>query len=219
MIVMPGNNRGMVAGYLAGRFPGRIAHLYGIGGLARLYSFVPFALDNGRFPAWSNGTKWDEGAYIGMLDRVVDMGGKPEWLLVPDVVTEADETMREWDRWQPRLARYGWPLAMAVQDGMDPDCVPEECEVVFVGGSTEWKRRTMREWCDAFDRVHIGRINTGKWLWECDEAGAESCDGTGWFRGDQAQLAQLVRYLERSAAGAGNPRGGELFMCESQGDK
>ena len=213
MIVMPSNNRGMVAGYLAGRFPDRIAHLYSIGGLSRLYSFVPFALDNGRFPAWSTGAKWDEAAYFGMLDRVVEMGGRPEWLLVPDVVTKADETLKEWDRYCPRLQRDypGWPLAMAVQDGMTPDDVPDEADVVFVGGATDWKRKTMREWCDAFDRVHIGRINTGKWLWECDEAGAESCDGTGWFRGDQAQLAQLVSYLARSTDGAGNPRGGELF--------
>lgn len=33
------------------------------------------------------------------------------------------------------------------------------------------------------------------------DAGAESCDGTGWFRGDQKQLSGLRRYLYESVAG------------------
>ena len=100
---------------------------------------------------------------------------------------------------------------MAVQDGMEPGDVPAEAGVVFVGGSTEWKWRTVRDWCDAFDRVHVGRVNTNGKLWECHEAGAESCDGTGWFRGDQRQLRGLIAYLERSSQGLGNHRGQELF--------
>lgn len=211
MIVMPANNRGMQIGYLAGRFPGRIGHLYSIGGLSSLYSFMPFALDNGRYPCWANGTPWSEDAYLGMLDRVVEMGGKPLWVLVPDVVADRDGTLREWDKWCHRISAFGWPLAFAVQDGMEADDVPSEASVVFVGGSTEWKRSTMHGWCSSFARVHIGRVNTNKWLWECDEAGAESCDGTGWMRGDKDQLAGLVSYLERSSAGMGNHRGGLLF--------
>lgn len=217
MMVMPSNNAGIVAGWLFGRFPGRMGHLYSIGGLGRLHNFVPFALDNGRFPAWEKGVEWDEQAYIGMLDRVVDMGGKALWMLVPDVVGDAEATMREWDKWAHRLSRYGWPLAFAVQDGMEFDSVPKEAEVVFVGGTTEWKRRTMHEWCDSFDRVHVGRINTNKWLWECHNAGAESCDGTGWFRGDQRQLGGLIDYLERSSSGLGDHRGRKLFEQEGGG--
>jgi hypothetical protein len=211
MKVMPSNNRGFVAGWLAGRFPDRIAHLFSVGGLSSIYDQVTFSLDNGRFPAWSTGKNWDEDAYIGMLDRVAELGKRPEWILVPDIVTKADETLREWDRWCTRLQRYGWPLAFACQDGHTPEDIPAEASVAFLGGTTEWKRKHIRDFCDAYPRVHVGRINTGKWLWECDEAGAESCDGTGWFRGDQAQLAQLVSYLERSSAGLGNNRGEQLF--------
>ena len=211
MIVMPANNRGMVIGWLAGRFPGCIGHLYSPGGLARLYDFIPFALDNGKFPVWAAGKEWDEAAFIGMLDRVVAVGGRPKWVLVPDVVADRDGTLREWDRWCVRMQSYGWPLAFAVQDGMTAEDVPSEASVVFVGGSTDWKRRTLHDWCDAFDRVHVGRINTDKWLWECHEAGAESCDGTGWMRGCERQFAGLVKFLERQAEGSGNPRGALLF--------
>jgi hypothetical protein len=211
MIVMPANNTGIVVGWLCGRFPNRVGHLYSPGAFSRAYHFVPFALDNGRFPCWSSGREWDEAAYIGLLDRVADCGHRPRWILVPDVVGDRDGTLREWDKWCSRLQSYRWPLAFAAQDGMTADDVPGEAEVVFVGGSTEWKRRTLHEWCESFPRVHVGRINTWKWLWECREAGVESCDGTGWMRGDQQQLAGLISFLERDSAGQGNPRGGQLF--------
>jgi hypothetical protein len=211
MLVMPANNRGQVVKDLARKFPGCIGHLYSPGGLSSLYDYIPFALDNGKFPVWAAGKTWDEAAFVGMLDRVVNAGGRPRWVLVPDVVADRDGTLREWDRWCSRLQGYGWPLAFAAQDGMVADDVPCEASVVFVGGTTKWKRRTLHDWCDAFDRVHVGRINTDKWLWECHEAGAESCDGTGWFRGDARQLAGLVKFLERQAAGLGNTMGMPMF--------
>jgi len=208
---MPANNRGLVVGWLAGRFPGRIGHLYSPGGMAATYPWLPFALDNGRFPAWSSGAEWSEAEFLCLLERAKAAATQPRWLLVPDVVADRDATLRQWDAWAPRLTQFGWPLAFAAQDGMTSSDVPAEAAVVFVGGSTEWKRRTMQDWCDGFDRVHIGRINTNRWLWECDRAGAESCDGTGWIRGDQDQLAGLVNYLERSAAGRQDHRGPLLF--------
>jgi len=210
MIVMPANNTGAVVGWLAGRFPERVGHLYSIGSFRGPYEFLPYALDNGRYPCWANGYKWDERQYIGLLDRVAQCGQAPKWALVPDVVADAEATLREWDAWAVRVQQYGWPLAFAAQDGHTPDDVPSEAEVVFVGGTTDWKRRTIHQWCEAFPRVHVGRINTGKWLWECHRAGAESCDGTGWLRGDKVQLAGLVSYLERSADGLGEPQG-QLF--------
>ena len=211
MIVMPANNTGVVLGWLAGRFPGRIGHLYSPGGMTRLYDWMPYSLDNGRFAVWSAGRTWDEAAWLGMLDRAAGSGIPPKWVLVPDSVGNRDETLREWDRWCVRLQSYGWPLAIAVQDGMTQDDIPSEAAVVFIGGTSEWKRRTMHEWCEGNERVHVGRVNTDKWLWESHEAGAESCDGTGWFRGDQRQLAGLVTYLERSTAGFGSNLGGSLF--------
>ena len=210
-MVMPSNTRGIVTGWIAGRFPGRLGHLYSVDGLTRLYDFMPFALDNGRFPCWAANRRWEEAQYCRLLDRVVDLGGRPMWALVPDSVGDRDGTLREWDAWAPRLQTYGWPLAMAVQDGMTPADVPTESAVVFVGGSTQWKWRTLRDWCDAFERVHVGRVNGNRGLWECDDAGVESCDGTGWMRGDQRQLAGLISYLERSSKGLSNPRGRGLF--------
>lgn len=201
MRVMISNNNGLVAGYLAGKHEGQLGHLYGPGGFRGPYEFMPFGLDNGRYAACTKGFEWDEEAFLGLLRRVQEGPMCPLWVVVPDVVGSRDGTLREWDHWAHRLKEFGWPLAMAVQDGMDTNDVPEDASVVFVGGSTGWKRESLAQWCEDFPRVHVGRINTNRWLWECHHLGVESCDGTGWFRGDQRQLAGLVEYLEKSVEG------------------
>ena len=164
---------------------------------------LPVALDNGRFPCWTHNKSWDENLFWKMLDRYDD----PLWIVVPDVVTDAVATFEEWNKWEPRL--HGkYKLALAVQDGMTPEAVMRHSnpDVIFVGGSTQWKRRTMWMWCQEFDHVHIGRINTEKWLWNAKRCGATSCDGTGWFRGDKKQLAGLMRYLDRASRGLSTPQ-------------
>ena len=204
MRVLITNHSGFRAGYLAGKYEGHLGHLYSPGGMRGPWDFMPFALDNGKFSAAER--DWDPDAFLGLLYRADTSSMTPLWVVVPDVLGDRDGTLREWDTWAPRLRPFHWPLAMAVQDGMTPEDVPDDAAVVFVGGTTDWKRETLHMWCDAFARVHVGRINTERWLWECFNEGAESCDGTGWFRGDKRQLAGLINYLERRKAGKGCPQ-------------
>jgi len=84
-----------------------------------------------------------------------------------------------------------------------------------VGGSTEWKWRTVRGWCADFQHVHVGRVNGERELWQAHEAGAESCDGTGWGRdaSRRDKMPALIRYLEQSSAG-GRP---QMIMPEILG--
>jgi hypothetical protein len=207
VIVMPSNNSSMHLGWLAGRYPGRIGWLLSPGGWRRPHRWMPYALDNGAFPAWNNGKPWDEPAFVNMLrDAAGQLATKtlawpPQWVIVPDVVADREATIARWHEWVPRLQPFGWPLAFAVQDGMTQADVPSDADVIFVGGSTEWKWRTMWEWARDNRRVHVGRVNGWQGLWDCHDAGVESCDGTGWFRGDQEQLAGLERYLDESTNG------------------
>jgi len=199
MMVMPADNTGIVVGYLAGRYPGKLGHLFGPSRRNGPFAFMPYALDNGAFAAGDN---WEEAPWYSLLDWAKLSGQKPLWVIVPDVVGDRLRTIRKWGIYAPQLARYGWPLAFAVQDGMTPEDVPSDASVVFVGGTTEWKWQTVAIWCKAFPRVHIGRVNTYWRLWECHDAGAESCDGTGWMRGNQRQLRGLLAYLEESTGRA-----------------
>ena len=207
-VIMPSNNSN--AHRLELNHPGRMALLMGPGGW-RTPRSLPFSLDNGRFVCWSKGQAWDESEFNRLTDaamlHAIDGGGCfPSWLVVPDVVGDAVATFEEWRLREPRLRQsLGVPLALAVQDGMTPESVRNNAnpDVIFIGGSTEWKRRTVWNWCHEFPRVHVGRVNTAKWLWNAHRCGAESTDGTGWFRGDKRQLRGLVGYLQRSDKGLG----------------
>jgi hypothetical protein len=202
VMVMPANNSSSEVHYWAGVYAGLIGHLYSPSDTRR-YAWLPFALDNGAFPAFTHGRPFDDEAFCAHLHRYAPLG--PRWVVVPDVVGSRDDTLRSWDRWYPECAASGVPLAMAVQDGMTEADVPSEAAVIFIGGTTAWKRRTMAQWCAQFSRVHVGRINTNKWLWRCVEIGAESCDGTGWFRGDAEQLDGLRTFLREYVSGERKP--------------
>jgi hypothetical protein len=208
MIVMPSNCVGFDCGYIAGNYPGRLAHLYSPNGWMIPKQTVRYALDNGRFSQ-----DWSEATYLKMLKKASFHREQPMWALVPDVVGDRDATLREWDVWSPRLREMGFDtLAFAAQDGMSTKDVPSEAALVFIGGTTKWKWGSLGMWTEHFPRVHVGRVNTEKRLWEAHEAGAESVDGTGYFRGDPKQLAGLLSYLQRSSDGLDNPRGRKLWM-------
>lgn len=212
MIVMVANNSGAEARRLATTFPGRVGHLYGPGGWRGPFPEFPYALDNGAFPAWLAGRKLDGERFLAHCEQAAKARVAPRWIAVPDVVCDRTGTLASWGRWAPLLhERYGWPLAFVVQNGMTPQDIPPDAACVFVSGDTDWKRATARMWCAAHPRVHIGRVNGERDLWRYHHAGAESCDGTGWFRGSRKQLDGLWYYLTDSSGltadvGASQPR-------------
>ncbi len=193
---MLANNTGIRTGYLAGRYPGKLGHLISPGAERGPFDFEgwKYSLDNGAFGP--KGFQVD--AWVKLLDWAKLSGIPPSWTLVPDVVGDREGTLARWREYSGTATRYGWPLAFAVQDGMTPKDVPSTAEVVFVGGTTFWKWSTVASWCKAFHRVHVGRVNTYRRLWECHDAGAESTDGSGMTRGDQVQERGLRAYLAES---------------------
>lgn len=195
MMVMPSNNTGFDAGYLFGKHPGRLAHLHSCERLCEPRQGIPWALDNGVFGAFTTGRVWSEEPFYEFLDEYA--AWKPLWCVVPDSVGNRDETLRMWDHHAPALQAFGVPLAMAVQDGMTPTDVPKEASIVFVGGTTSWKWRNLKTWTEAFPRVHVGRVNSLRLLLMAENAGAESCDGTGWFRSPK-RTAELASYLSHN---------------------
>jgi len=192
MIVMPSADTGFGAGYLAGKYPGRIAHLHCGEFRKEPKLFVPWALDNGVFGAWKNGKEWNQEPFYRYLE--VFSAWKPMWAVVPDSVGNREETLEMWDLHKDAVSAFGVPLAFAVQDDMAVEDVPAEADVIFVGGTTSWKWRTLRTWTENFPRVHVGRVGTKRLLESAEDAGAESCDGTGWFR-DPRRTMELESYL------------------------
>tara|TARA_R110000751_G_scaffold81915_2_gene165043 strand:- start:60 stop:662 length:603 start_codon:yes stop_codon:yes gene_type:complete len=189
---MPSNNTGFEAGVVYGMFPDRIGHLHNVDRLVEPKPSVPWALDNGVFGCFTSGRLWDEEPMYRFIERYHQW--KPSWVVVPDSVGDKEETLKLWDIHAPIISGFDVPLAMAVQDGMTPKDVPSKVDVVFIGGSTSWKWTNLNMWTEAFERVHVGRVNSPRLLHICEKAKVESCDGTGWFR-DPRRTQQLIDYL------------------------
>ena len=162
-------------------------------------SWIPYACDNGRFAVWDKNATWHESHFLNMLDAYCAHPIKPRWVVVPDAVGNRDETLRQWEIWAPQITKgYDLPLAFAAQDGMSPKDVPSSAEMVFMGGTFEWKWRNLPEWAECFPRLHVGRVNTLRHLLRCKQLGVESVDGTGWFRSPH-RVDALHRYFRIQA--------------------
>jgi hypothetical protein len=198
MMVMPANGSYPWLHYWAGRMPGCVGHLYSPGGQREPLPWLPYALDNGAF------TGFDEDRWRALLRWSILWGIKPLWAAVPDKVGDPKETSRLWNMHYMTVHSFGMPCAFVVQDGHLAVDVPGVAAVVFVGGSTAWKERTVSYWCEHFPRVHVGRVNGYRMLRRCSDAGAESCDGTGWGRGDKRQLAGLMQFFREEEKRSGS---------------
>lgn len=214
MIVMPSNSTGFNAGRLFGMYPKLLAHLNTPDNQKEPMLEAPWALDNGVFGAFTTGREWSEEPFYSYLEKFV--AWKPMWAVVPDCVGQRERTMELWKEHAPAVKAFGVKLAFAAQDGMTPGDVPEDADVVFVGGSTSWKWRNLKTWTDNFPRVHVGRVNSRRLLDMAAAAGAESCDGTGWFR-DPLRTKELETWLSCFSEGGAESVGEQLDAFEHSG--
>lgn len=142
----------------------------------------PYAFDNGAFKDWVAGKPFDVAAYEAALEKVRADPGRPDFLVVPDIVAGGLESLRFSLSWVDRLWGVA-PLYLVVQDGMsEADVLPElgPFSGVFVGGSPAWKHRTAEDWVRFAHahglRCHIGRMGTEKKARAALRWGADSID-------------------------------------------
>lgn len=148
-----------------------------------LSSGLPFACDNAAFSSFC------PKAFKRMVCRVIDYGKSPMWVTCPDVVGDADATLRRFEDWKHFL--HGLPIAFVAQDGCESVGIPwDEIACVFIGGSTEWKlsryaEKTCMEAKKRNKLIHMGRVNSLKRLRLAVRWGCDSIDGTSlsMFRG------------------------------------
>lgn len=144
-----------------------------------------YALDNGAWSAFNQKVDWDERGFLDALGRV---GDAADWVVAPDIVGGGLSSLTRTLQWLPRLDHIKCVL-IAVQDGLRTgDVAPYLCRRigVFVGGSTDYKLRSMPFWGrEAAKRnayMHVGRVNSAVRIRLCAEAGAHSFDGTSASR-------------------------------------
>lgn len=229
MLVMPANSTGWFWHCLA-RETGRIGHLFSPGAQRGPWPWFPYSLDNGAFSCWDQSTnlfdvaKWADTypKWQSLIYWAASASQRPRWAIVPDEPGNRAATLTKYDAYVQQVIDAEIPPALAVQDGMTVEDVKNlrlNPQVICVGGSTEWKWETVEMWAKEFKRVHVLRCNSpGKLDW-LESIGIESCDGTGWNRGDKKQTDGVEQWARRkpepklfSLAGyvCRKPRNGQL---------
>lgn len=211
MIVMPSNATGTFFTSLA-RESGRLGHLYSPGAERGPWPWFPYALDNGCFNFWKPETNafdeaaWKahgEAAWQRMLFWAQAAPQKPRWGIVADRPGDWSATAWKYRHYVDQMTACAIPLAVAVQDGCtvkDVQALSPAPAVICVGGSTDWKWSTAENWIKRFPRVHVLRVNSPEKLYWLESLGCESCDGTGWNRGDRTQTRGLEEWAMSRAA-------------------
>jgi hypothetical protein len=142
-----------------------------------------YGIDNGAWKAYQQKTEFDGEAFAKLVDRAA---GQADFVVVPDIVAGGMESLRYSLSWLPKL-RHVWSLLLPVQDGMETLAVANVLRTwsglgIFLGGSTEWKLKTMYGWgmvaASMGRHYHVGRVNTARRIRLAAEAGAVSFDGT-----------------------------------------
>ena len=155
-----------------------------------------YCADNGKFgKGWPGAEAWFQ--WLSKLD--------PEmcsFAVAPDVVGDCVATLEESLPWLPRIRSLGMPAAFVAQDGSEASgMVPwAEFDVLFLGGSTEWKlgpgaRAVVGEAVRQGKRVHMGRVNSFKRLRYAQAIGCDSADGTYLVFGPDQNLPKLLGWV------------------------
>lgn len=189
MMIMPADNSSAIVHYFCGRYPGKIGRLISPLSYNRPPYYMPYAVDNGAF------VRWDADGFKRLLGWITFIH-RPLWILVPDVVGDRDKTLKMWDEWSPVVAETGNKLAFAAQDGMTENDVPPSAHCVFVGGTTDWKLENAHRFKGVAPLLHIGRVSTASRLRWAEKIGADSVDGTGFFRGGINRQHPLIDFIE-----------------------
>lgn len=145
-----------------------------------------YGVDNGAWGCHQRGESFNVAAFEALVDR---HGGQADFVIAPDIVAGGMNSLHFSLPWIRRLIHLRRVL-LAVQDGMelrDVGLVLDKYPVgIFLGGSTEWKLKTMYGWgmlATAMRRYyHVGRVNTARRIRLAAEAGADSFDGTSATR-------------------------------------
>lgn len=105
----------------------------------------------------------------------------------------------------PKIRALGFKAALVAQDGLEELEVPwDEFDVLFVGGTTDWKLGAGATGLAAEAKrrgkhAHLGRVNSRKRLMHAKlsiPGGYDSVDGTYLVFGPRKNLPSLLRWLD-----------------------
>lgn len=160
-------------------------------------SGVPWVADNGCYSkGYPGDAKW-----FAWLESLTEHAPRCLFAVAPDVVADAVATLKRSAPWLPRIRALGYPAALVAQDGLETLAVSwDEFDVLFIGGSTEWKlgshaAHLIAEAKAHGKRVHMGRVNSLERLRGAHLRGCDTADGTYIAFGPDVNLPDVLRWL------------------------
>lgn len=134
-----------------------------------------------------------------------------ELLVLPSgkVIGDASGTLAKFPAWAQEIRDAGFPVALVAQDGLELmlDAVPWQLvDVLFVGGSDEWKLSEGARVCVAEARArgkgtHMGRVNSHKRLAIAASMGCDTADGTFLLFGPEVNLPEMLKWFDKLKRG------------------
>jgi hypothetical protein len=123
-----------------------------------------------------------------------------------DVIGDAEATLAQFPAWAEEIRTHGFPVALVAQNGLETmlEAVPwDQVDVLFVGGSTEWKlseaaRMCVEEAQRRGKRTHMGRVNSYKRLALAASWGIDTADGTFLKYGPETNVPRLCSWLRKA---------------------
>jgi len=157
---------------------------------------VEWCADNGCF---GKGYPGDE-KWLAWLEKNAHAAADCLFATAPDVVGDAAATLARSAPFLPLIRAMGYPAALVAQDGLEDLDIPwDEFDVLFIGGSTEWKlgpatRDLIKQAKDRGKWVHMGRVNSQRRYRYAHEMGCDSVDGTYLTFGPDINLPKLLTW-------------------------
>jgi hypothetical protein len=163
----------------------------------RLPDGVTWAADNGCFGKGFPG----EAAWMAWLEKHSEHADRCLFATAPDVVGDAQATLTRSLPHLPAIRALGYPAALVAQDGLEDLDVPWDAfDVLFIGGSTDWKLSPaaaglVREAKARGKWVHMGRVNSRRRWSYAEYIGCDSVDGTFLAFGPDTNLPRLTNWV------------------------
>lgn len=178
----------------------------------QVHRYPSWAGDNGAFTKAKGG--FSALKFREMLNRPALLAARatcqfivaPDKLVVLDngvVVGDARGTLAQFPEWAREIKALGYPVALVAQNGLETmlDEVPWELvDVLFIGGSTDWKISAEAAQCVARaraegKRTHMGRVNSGRRMAIAQRMGIDTADGTFLAFGPSKNMPRLLSWL------------------------
>lgn len=158
-----------------------------------------WAADNGCYNAATYG---GDAAWFAWLQKFTpEQRATCLFATAPDVVGDHYATRLRSAMWLRRIRGLGYPAAFVAQDGMTVENTPWHWfDVLFIGGSTEWKLGPEAKVVIAHAKsiglpVHVGRVNSQKRFLAFAALGVSSVDGTFIGFGPDENLPKLLGWI------------------------